>query len=53
MRTIWRIRVAMRNNEYDVPDWVENTSYRCNYTLDGDSYLPYRGWSIDSDTKFS
>jgi hypothetical protein len=22
MRVIWRIRAAMRNQEYDLPDWV-------------------------------
>ena len=53
MRTIWRIRAAMRNQGYDLPDWGEKTSYRCCYPPDWDSYLPYRGWSIDSRTKFS
>jgi len=42
----------MRNQGYDLPDWVGKTSYRCYYTPDRDSYLPYRGWSIDSHTKF-
>jgi len=53
MGTIWRIRAAMRNKDFDLPDWVYKTSYRCNYMSDQDSYLPYRGWSIDSHTKFS
>jgi len=53
MRTMWRIRAAMANQEYDLPNWVWNTSYRCYYPPDRDSYLPYRGWSIDSHTKFS
>jgi len=43
----------MRNQGYDLPDWVGKTSYRCDYTPDRDSYLPYRGWSIDSHPKFS
>ena len=50
----------MWNQWYDMPDWVRKTSYRCNYTsdldsdlLDQDSYQLYRGWLIDSHTKFS
>jgi len=53
MRTIWRIRAAMRNQEYDLPDWVKKTSYLCYYPPDRDSYLVYRGRSTDSHTKFS
>jgi hypothetical protein len=45
--------VAMTNQEYNVPDRVKKTSYRCYFPPDRDSYLPYRGWSIDSHTKFS
>jgi hypothetical protein len=45
-----RIRADMRNPGYDLPDWVGKTSYRYIYTADRDSYLPYRGWSIDSHT---
>ena len=44
IRMMWRIRASMRNQGYDLPDWVGKTSYRCNYTPDGDSYLPYRRW---------
>jgi len=44
MRMIWRIQAAMRNQEYDLSDWVRKTSYRCYYPLDRDSYLHYRGW---------
>jgi len=44
MRTMWRIRVDMRNQGYDLPDWVGKTSYRGYYTPDRDSYLLYRGW---------
>jgi hypothetical protein len=43
----------MTNQEYDLPDLVEKTSYRCYYLHDRDSYLPYLGWSIDLHTKFS
>jgi len=39
--------------EYNSPDWVWKTSYRCYYPPDWDSYLLYGGWSIDSHTKFS
>jgi len=53
MRIIWRIRADMRNLGYDLPDWVGKTTYRCYYTADEDSYLAYRGLSIDSRTKFS
>jgi len=53
MRMIWRIRADMRNQGYNLPDWVGTTSYQCDYTPDRDSYLPYRGWSIDSHMKFS
>jgi len=52
MRTMWRIQADMRNQGYDLPDWVGKTSYQCNYTPHWDLYLPYRGWSIDSYTKF-
>ena len=41
---IWKIRADMINQGYDLPDWVEKTSYRCYYPLDLESYLPYRGW---------
>ena len=44
MRPMWRIPADMRNQGYDLPDWVGKTLYRCNYTTDRDSYLPYRGW---------
>jgi hypothetical protein len=43
----------MRNQGYDLLDWVVKASYRCNYTLDRDSYLLYRGWLLDSHTEFS
>ena len=43
----------MRNQEYDLPDWVWKTSYVCYYPLDRDSYLLYRGWSIDEHMKCS
>jgi len=36
-----------------LPDQFGRTSYWCNYTADWDSYLPYKGWYIDSHTKFS
>jgi len=52
MRTMWRIQADMRNQGYDLPDWVGKTSYRCYYRPDQDSYLLYQGWSIDSHTKF-
>jgi hypothetical protein len=35
---------SVRNQEYNLPDWVGKTSYRCNSTPDHDLYLPYRGW---------
>jgi len=43
----------MRNHGYDMSDWISMTSYRCNYMPDQNSYLPYRGWSIYSHTKFT
>jgi hypothetical protein len=36
MRTMCRIHADMRNQGYDLPDWVGNTSYQYNYTLDQD-----------------
>jgi hypothetical protein len=30
MNTIWRIRAAMRYQEYNLPDWVRKTLYQCN-----------------------
>jgi len=53
MRTMWRILVDMGNQGYDLPDSVAKTLYRCYYRPDRDSYVPYRGWYIDSHTKFS
>jgi len=53
MTMIWRIRADMRNQGYDLPDGVGKTSYWCYYTPDLESYLLYRGWSIDSHTEFS
>jgi len=44
MRMLWRIRADMRNQGYDLPDWVGKTLYRCIDTADRDSYLPYPGW---------
>jgi len=44
MRMMWRIRADMRYPGYDLPDRVGKTLYRCDYTLDWDSYLPYWGW---------
>jgi hypothetical protein len=32
----------MRNQGYDLPDWVGKTSYRCYYPPDRDSYLLYQ-----------
>jgi hypothetical protein len=52
MSTIWRIRVAMRNQEHDWPDYVLKTLYQCYYQPDQDSMLPYPGWSIDSHSQF-
>jgi len=44
MRAMGRIPADMSNEGYDLPDWVGMTSYRCNYTLDRNSYLLYQGW---------
>jgi len=43
MRTMWRLRVDMSNQWYDLPDLVGRTSYQRDYTPDQDSYLPYQG----------
>ena len=43
MKTMWRIQADMRNQGYDLPDWVGKITYQCNYTPDRDSYLPFRG----------
>jgi len=52
-RTMRRVCALMRNQWYDLPDWVEMTSCQWNYTPDQNSSLPYRGWQIDPHTKFS
>jgi len=44
MRMMWRIRAGLRNQGYDLPDWVGKTSYLGNYTPDRDLYLPNRRW---------
>jgi len=44
MRKLSRIQADIRIQGYNWPDWVGKTSYRCNYTPDRDSYLPYWGW---------
>jgi hypothetical protein len=40
MRTMWRIRADMRNQGYNLPDWVGKTLYLYDYRLDRNSYLP-------------
>jgi len=44
MRTMWKIQVDMRNQGYNMHDWVGMTSYLCNYMQDRDLYLLYRVW---------
>jgi hypothetical protein len=41
IRTIWRIRVYISNQQYNLPDSVEKTSCRSNHPPYRDSYLPY------------
>jgi len=53
MKTMWRIQANMRNEGYDLLDCVGKTSYWCVDKSDRDSYLSYRGWYVDSHTKFS
>ena len=53
MGAIWRIRADMRNQEYNLPDWVGKTSYQCDYTSDRDLDQLYRISKIDSHKKFS
>jgi len=43
----------MRNQGYDLSDWVGKTPYWCWCVPDQHSYLLYRGCSIDSHTKSS
>jgi len=51
LRKMWRIRADMSNQAYDLLDWVGKTLYQCKFRPDWDSYLLYRGWSIDLHTK--
>ena len=44
MRTMWRIRADMRNQGYELPDWVGKILCECDYPPDRESYLPYGGW---------
>jgi len=53
MGTIWRKRVDMRNQGYQMPNCVKKSTYRCSYLPDREWDLPYWEWSIDLDTKFS
>jgi len=53
MRMMWRIRVDMRSPEYNVPDWVGMTAYRCNDTPNQESLLPYAGMYVQLDSEFS
>jgi len=43
----------MKNQGGNQPDWVAKTVYRCDYTPDWDLDIAYRGWLIDSHSKFS
>ena len=43
----------MRYEEFDLPDCVLKTSYGWYLPPDRDSYMPYRGLSIDLYTKSS
>jgi hypothetical protein len=53
VRMVCRIREAMRHQEFDFPDWVEETLCRRYYLADRDSYMSYRGWSNDWHTILS
>ena len=35
--TMWRIQADIRNQGYDLPDWVGETSYQCGSMPDWDS----------------
>jgi len=37
MGAIWRIQADMRNQGYDLPDWVGKTSNRCEFVPDRDT----------------
>jgi hypothetical protein len=41
LRTMLRIGEDMRNQGYDLLDWVVKTSYQGHFTPDWESYLPY------------
>jgi len=53
MWMMWRIRVDMRNQGDNLPDWFMNTSYWYYSTPHRDSYLPHRRWYIESHMKFA
>jgi len=44
MRTMGRIQANMRNQGYNLANWVGKTSDWCNNMPDRDSYLLYQGW---------
>jgi len=53
MRTMLTIRADMRNQVYNLPDWVGKTSYQCDYTSDRDLDQLYCISKIDLHKKFS
>ena len=44
MNMMWRIRVDIGNQGYDLPEWVGKASCQGNYTPYCESHHPYRGW---------
>jgi len=44
MRTMQRIQADLRNQGYDMSDWVGKTLYHCYDMPDQDLILPDGGW---------
>jgi hypothetical protein len=46
MGMIWRTYADMRNQEYDMSDWIWITFYKLSHPPDWESYLSYPEWKI-------
>jgi hypothetical protein len=52
MWIIWMIQAYAKSQEYDLPDWIQKTSYQCDYPPERNLYLLDQRCSIELHTKF-
>jgi len=53
MGTMWRLYADLRNQGYEKPHWIWNTSYRGFYPPDRVSFLPHQELKIEFHLTFS